>query len=1074
MEPNGTSKVGRNLDILAAQPNTRFTSPLVINSPARRRSLFSRPKSKEDAARPTSSGSVSDANAASPNNTKIPRPAQQRPITLSDAYRMAEEEEAAQGSPSPAPRLWRSRRESTGKKLTKPRTPNKLGMPSRGGSNAKPPGTILDGGYSERPSSSQQSDLSDSTFDEKLRQYAQNQTSPEGPSRRSSGLFSGSRLGTKIVETGRELLVRKSSRSSMDGFSSPRATKATTNSPSLLRRLSGIRREPNDTYSAPEPADWVHLAEHPDDEPLQPSTTPPGRPSIAPPDSHTPNRSFAWQADADFTAGDLQVSNSPPVAIKRSNTKIDEIRALEAKLNGPFPGDSDQQPESALAGDVRGPETRTVPNLPNEHRAPDQDVGGTGEEEAELEIEDRVPRHRSVSRASMRLDELRSREIESLSRRALATARLDEFRERNIATSRSPSPDIARKSSREPIRAFSPLRDRLRRQENEPPAATAEAEKDRTDQSSLGPAPPPPHHLPITQASTESKEADEGQESLHSGVQPKNEPSGVTDRLVTAGGSNPASETHVVAKDQPAAPRGQGLLAERMRRRRSIGGAKSDARPTVGFTGLSNNSSAESRGAKRTSFVHSDSDPTERIEGEMKLFAAQENQSEKGSLRAPSPEAEEEVPDETPKPIKVDPLTQPTPRVVGAFVDTPATIKVEKSEIPAMAPVAENEEIESQEDGLRCPTNGSSGAESSEDPGPSFTQGGRGNIAARQQKRAQSSKGDRASGRSSSVSSRRRTRSLSRSRMPLANSAKPPTVRDDLLEIQRANQMDDSTLDDLADLLNQQDYADPVLPDARWINTEASNSNKLGGRKELEAYDRMSRSLETGLLGIQIAKQGIERLEDKVAQADLNNHLQHTSHGQHAKGKSPTDTTATYVALPLPRLWHRRPKFRFTLLGLSLFLLSLWYIAESWMCFRYCKPEYCYPGAPCDWSSDDPVWGYAIPVKLDQWMAGGQGRLLTRHLGLEAADWLADLRDAATGADIAAVDTSRYNWEQKRRHRRRLARKGLGKPFVEHPEDKVVFSGWKSVREANARVQSAHEMGYVVGEDESINGDQRT
>ncbi|EAQ90787.1 hypothetical protein CHGG_02722 [Chaetomium globosum CBS 148.51] len=1078
MEPDGAGNAGRDPDTRAVPPNNRFTSPLVINSPARRRSLFSRPKSQEGAIRPTSSGSISDTNAASPNNTKIPRPAQQRPITLSDAYRMAEEEEAAQGSPSPAPRLWRSRRESTGKKLTKP-NPSTLGVLARGGSNAKPPGLIRDGSQNERPGSSQQSDLSDSTFDEKLRQYAQEQAIPEEPSRRSTGLFSRSRLGTKIVETGRDLLVRRSSRSSLEDSSSPRAAKAAASSPSLLRRLSGIRREPSDAYSAPEPADWAHLAEHPDDGPPQPSTTPLGRPAIAPPDSHTSNKSFAWQADADFTAGDFQVSNSPPVAIGRSNTKIDEIRALEAELNGRFAEDSNQQPESTLAEGIGAVETWASPKLPSKPLESGQGAGST--EEAAPEGGDRASRPRSVSRASVRLDELRSREIETLSRRALATARLDEFRERNIAISRSPSPDIARKSSREPIRAFSPLRDRLRRREDETVAATEQTEMDQTDQSSLGSAPPTVHHPPAKTVSTEIQEAGEGREPLSSGAQPKDDTNDVIGLLIASGGGSSASAAQVVASEQPPAPRGHGSLAERMRQRRSIGGAKSDVRPTVGFTGLSRSSSAELRVAKRGSFVHSDSDPTERIEGEMKLFAAQENQSEKGSLRALSPDTEEEVPAETPKPTKVDPLTQPTPRVVGAFVETPATVKVEKPESSVTAAAAKERESETREDGHRYPTNSSNGSsESSVDPRPSLTQGNRDGTVTRQQKRAQSSKGDRVPGRSSSLSSRRRARSLSRSRRPLANSAKPPTVRDDLLEIQRANQMDDSTLDDLADLLNHQDHLDPIVPDARWIKPEnndssSSNSNnKLDGQKELEAYDRMSRSLETGLLGIQIAKQGIQRLEDKVAQADVKKPSQHTAHDQHIKGNSPSDATVTYVAFPLPRLWHRRPKFRFTLFGLGLFLLSLWYIAESWMCFRYCKPEYCYPGAPCDWSSDDPVWGYAIPVKLDQWVAGGQGREFTRQLGPEVADWLADLRDAAIGVDITAVDTSRYNWEQKRRYRRRLARKGLAKPFVERPEDKDVFNGWKSVREANAKVQSAQEMGYGVSEDESIGGDQRT
>ncbi|KAG7292314.1 hypothetical protein NEMBOFW57_002349 [Staphylotrichum longicolle] len=430
--------------------------------------------------------------------------------------------------------------------------------------------------------------------------------------------------------------------------------------------------------------------------------------------------------------------------------------------------------------------------------------------------------------------------------------------------------------------------------------------------------------------------------------------------------------------------------------------------PTVGFAGLSRRSSAESSLAKRASFAHSDSDPTERIEGEMKLFAAQENQSERGSLRAPSPEPEE-VPDETPRPIKIDPLTQPTPRVTGAFVETPATIKVEKLESLAASPSAEAMTAETQ--------------------------------------------------------------------------TRPPTVRDDLLEIQRANQIDDSTLDDIADLLVQHELQGPVLG-SQGLKSEPSSNDRLDRDKELEAYDRMSRSLETGLLGIRSAKQGIERLEGKVAHVDTTAHLHHTTHDNSAKGNSPScpacrgskptaDAAVTYVHLPLPRLWYRQPKFRFTLLGLSLFLLSLWYIAESWMCFRYCKPEYCYPGKPCNWSADDPVWGYAIPVKLDQWVTGGQGRSLVRRVRPEASDWLADMLDAAMGVDITTADTSRYSWEQKRQYRRRLAKKGLRKPFVERQEDEAVFSGWRSVREANERAQAAQEMGYQVDEDERIGRDER-
>jgi hypothetical protein len=510
------------------------------------------------------------------------------------------------------------------------------------------------------------------------------------------------------------------------------------------------------------------------------------------------------------------------------------------------------------------------------------------------------------------------------------------------------------------------------------------------------------------------------------------------------------------------------------------GGAKRDAR-TVAFAGLQRRSSVESRLSKRRSFVNSEADPTERIEGEMKLFAPVKNQSEKGSVRAPSPEPEEEAPEETPKPAKLDPLALPTPKVIGAFVETPATVKVEKPDVPATSTAFQDKATEHQATSLRRVT--VDGNENSKLPPPPLFREEQDGAERRSHKRAQSAASDRPPGRSSSLSARRRARSFSRGRRPLVNSARPPTVKDDLLDIQRANHIDDSTLDDIAELFGHQD---PLVAAFGSGVVKSENGDNEAGRREqeLEAYDRLNRSLQTGLLGIRTAKQGIEQLETKVSQADIKGHSPHAAHGHKSDGSSPScpschgskagkDAAVTYVHLPLPRLWQRRPKFRFTFLGLGLFLLSLWYIAESLMCFRYCKPEYCYPGMACDWSSDDPLWGHAIPVKLDQWMTGGRGRELAHHLRPEVEDWLADMWDAATGTDISTVDTSRYSWEQKRQHRRRLAKKGLRKPFIERPEDKSVFKMWRSVRQSKEKARAAHEMGYELDEDESIARDEK-
>ncbi|GAB1311192.1 Inner centromere protein ARK-binding domain-containing protein [Madurella fahalii] len=1065
MERDGLEKAGAGTDSRIPQRASRFTSPLVINSASQRRSLFSRPRPKEDSARPTSSGGPTDTQTTSPNDTRIPRPASRRTFTLSDAYRLAEEEEAAQGSPSPAPRSWRSRRESSDKRSSKFWGTASTESQTRPGLNR----TSLDSAPDSAADGlqSRQSDTSDSTFDEKLRQYALDQSNPEEPVRRGSGLFSRSKIGSKIVETGREL-VRKTSRSSLDG-SSPRASKTTGSS--TWRRLSGRKRESSNASSAQESAGSEQADHNSPNELPQPGGTPPGFPS--------PNKSFAWQADADFTAGDLQISSSPPV--RRSNSKIEDIRALEAEVREPLPESPRLRHRNTRIDEIRALEIETAlkfrdePEDPVEDRNDAQQVMTTGD--------DLPPRSRSVSRSRRRMDELRSRELGNLSGKALAPSQLDERRDNDAArTSRPPSPDMARKSGGEPLRASSPLGGRL--QETESGGLLSLAQGQAASASQNTNAQPSSAEDPAQTKAMgvgENRDTSEKPRTSRSASQARDEPRDLLRRLAVAASSSPIPEPRVTAGSEALETRDRGM-AEDTTQKRLSGGAKSDTRPTVGFAGLPRNSSIESGLAKRMSFVNSDSDPTERIEGEMKLFAPMENQSERGSLRAPSPEPEGDVPDKTPKTTKPDPLTQPTPRVTGAYVETPATVKIEKLKDDATVPVVENGDAKPQTTGLGRPAGESTSMDSK-----TSLRGRRDSIAARQPRHAQSTRRERSLSRSSSLSIRRRARSLPRDRAPLTNSVKPPTVKDDLLEIHRVNQIDDSTLEDIADLLGQQSSTNHIVPSRGKVEPENSDSDsgsdRLDMKRELDSYDRMIRSLQTGLLGIRTAKQGITRLEDKVSHAETKDHP-HAAHGNNTTAESQSCPichgsqpavypTSTFVHLPLPHLWSRQPGFRFTFLGLVLFLVSLWYVAESWMCFLYCKPQYCYPGTPCDWTLDDPVWGYAIPVKLDQWTTGGRGRELVRHHAPEVVDWLADLWDAAAGVDITTVDTSRYSWEQLRQHRRRLAKKGLDKRFVERPEDREIFSAWRAARLARETAQSAREMGFDLGEDESITGDER-
>ena len=509
----------------------------------------------------------------------------------------------------------------------------------------------------------------------------------------------------------------------------------------------------------------------------------------------------------------------------------------------------------------------------------------------------------------------------------------------------------------------------------------------------------------------------------------------------------------------------------------------------------------ESGSEKRSSIAHSDSDPTERIEREMQLFAPTDNYSERGSLRAPSPEEEDDDDvdgvEETPRPVRVDPMTLPTPRVTGAFVETPLTIKLEKlgGSIVDMAPKTGHQErgttVTNELDiGASIPD-----AEAISMAKATLLRGRKAGLVSRNPRNTLSARGERAGSRSSSLATHRRARSASRARTPLLNSARPPTVHDDLLQIKQANQYDDSTLDDLADMLSGQDGAAGAWT-GRQIKVEQDTRNISEAQRELEVYDRMSKSLETGLLGIRSAKQGIERLEGKVshaegkeakeareikgAQVKVEHSIPHIAHGAGKSAACPAcqtqahDDGASYIQLPLPSLWHRQPRFRFTLLGLLLFLLSSWYLAETAVCAKYCKPQVCYAGQPCVWSPVDPTWGNSIPVKLDQWLTGGHGRDYVRRVRPDVEDWVADVWDVATGTDLEDVDISHLSWEQKRQHRRRLMKRELARSRAAPvaPENKAKYKAWKEARLAKERAEGAAQMGYAVDQDESMARDE--
>ncbi|KAJ4418556.1 hypothetical protein N0V85_001389 [Neurospora sp. IMI 360204] len=1011
------------VDVLASRANGRFASSRTGNTPSRRSSTwsFSRIKSKDnhgaargDAAesRPASSGS-SDSKHASPAITRIPRPTQQQrlsqtrtPYTLTDAYKQVEAEEAAQSTPSPAPRAWRTRSSSSTRNKLHKKPPTTFNRQVSGSGRDEPfmsassPGAL-----------SLQSDVSDSDIDEKLRQHAMAQADAERPASRANSILSRSKFRS-LAEMGKGL-ARKTSRSSLDSRSNW-----------LSRRLSGVRNDASSGISTHESPSWEQIG---DSALLQASTVAPAelvtRPATVP-----PNHGVHWtkssekNAQDDVAADDSQTFDGPFPNLARSNHKIDEIRLLEMEAASMFP---DEEPGSG---------TRS----------------------------NQLTRGRESSRTNAKIEELRARESRSLLRKAPIVSKLDGISEYDPELpSRPPSSELGRKPSKEsawtsasgerlhisdalsklPVRRSlssgrSQTRDgdvRVTPEEAPTPAfdmgASAvvpqgqndvhdnipESAHDKESQERAGPARRDSH-------------GDQNSEELHR--QPQ-----------ATGDKAPTGEALLKGENQSG---NQGRALKGAIRQKKLDSAKSDVRPSVGFTGLRRDPSVDSASGCRSNPAQSESDPTERIYGEMSLFAPMENQSERGSQRALSPDFDEdeeyEAPGETPKPNRAEASKQSLPTARAST--GPATmVKTEDMEEPsrfAVKPMDGHLDAEVAGGGS---TQGPDGATHSR--ASSRARGRKRSMSPRKIKHTLSARGDRTRDRASLVRPHRRSKSLSQLRLPLANSANPPTVRDDLFEIHRTNQIEDSTLDDLADLLESKDNVRGPAHSANVVPKTGSRNETMDGENEIEVYKRMSESLKTGLLGIRTAKLGIERLETSVFHADAKDPgHQHNGDASSVCSACQDDssvghTKVTYVHLPLPQLYQRQPKFKFTLLGLILFLVSLWYIGESTMCSMYCKPQYCYPGKPCNWSPNDPVWGYSIPVKLDQWVTGGRGKAFANQATLDITDWIADMWDAATGTDITKVDTSHYTWEQKRRHRRRLLKKGLVRPSRERKRGKA-------------------------------------
>ncbi|KAM0201840.1 hypothetical protein ACHAPA_010973 [Fusarium lateritium] len=853
----------------------------------------------------------------------------------------------------------------------------------------------------------------------------------------------------------------------------------------------------------------------------------------------SPEKSFAWQVDEDFTAGDLQISDSPrlrmgarPFANRihfdegseidinsrtrvappgARNTKLDEIRSREVKTGSDIPFEP-SRPHNTKIDEIREREEKV------EHQIP---------------IPDRnAPRPRNT-----KLDDIRQREVKGIPRRSMASIRLGEIREQN-AMSRSRSPEDNRPQTSRGMVPETKTTTEIETKEPPRPKSAFEMTGERIPDTpvTIYKSQRPSVESRYKEDSDSKDDADRARPGLS---HRRTDSRDVLRLLARATSSSPAPETEprqLPDSDKPTSfptdpkPDTASTIplpatSNGMRNRQHRSNRDSDTKPRVGFAGLSRSRSTESVKSKKS--MNSEPDPTDRIEAEASLFAPGDNQSEKGSARASSPEPESE--DErdleaTPRQPKPDPLTMPTPKVTGAYVETPATIKVEKFDVKDKQerPKREERPLRQRSASFRDKKTdhvmSGSDRDTASDPGTD----------------------DKPSTRtSSSGARRRRTRSLSRRRGTLKNSARLPSVKDDLKELQRAHHIEDSTLDDLEEVLlgrkapSQQvealldqlpqntsldDDFDFDLELDTKLNTRTNQIDpQTNDNSDLDRLTRMNNTLKSSLYGIHTAARGIERLsdqvniknkaaesqaaEDKAAEeksAELKapkeeesekNLLDiikpeplpekmstlHDSHGADLAYIMHSDAkTVSYVSLPVPQLYRRKPYFRFTLLGLVLFLFALWYALESAMCAKFCRPTRC-GSTPCVWSVDDPTFGNAIPVKLDQWTTAGRGRIMADQAKEEVADWFADFKDFYHDRKITDIDIQGLSFEQKRQHRRRLRKKGLVKSRVETPEQRAKWDAWRRTRQEQERQQEAREMGYDISieDDETIGGDQR-
>lgn len=1046
-----------------------------------------------------SASSLSDARSTSPEASRIPRPSSRaspqtrRPFTINEATDWAKSR-LAQGSPSPAPRPTRPVSvNSDHKPLPQLFTQRPIDLGRLG--NRRPVAAARrDGTFSSKGSfgsSSRKGDESDSEIDRKLRQFEEDEKIIKSMKEDKKGLFIKPKFGVNgagpntksghttsngsfgdggadgkesrqswaFAETGYanpDWITRFESEEQALDFAPGRQSRIEGFS-SFGTRVAGSKRK-SESQSLPGPGESASAIPRPA--------------TVAP--IQSPNKSYAWQVDEDFTAGDLQVSNSPPVSFARANTKLDEIRKLEidAELDHPIenhrfvPQRTNTKLEEISQREKDAERRYPVPRIEEPSAEP--------VDELSTSAGTRRPTS-TPNLANSGSGSYRSLGVEYPPERVQLPTGLKETIEPQISRSTSPraghrdgvgrshqtSPRVSPESKTQPRKADYTGLDG-EKIPNTP--VTIYRNKSPTlltnEQNGLNPSTASTSVYPATGASRAKEDSHD-----------------LLRRLARASSNSPVASPAEDGGPDKAAEEDRGSLSNPKGAEPVVGGVdttdkktESDlrfssslgmnkpnalAKPTVGFAGISRSPSTKSVSSTQS---RASADPTARIEGEMKLFAPMDNMSERGSVRAPSPrpdidsESDDDggKADETPRAPKFDPLSMPTPQVTGAYVETPVTVKTEQVQIKVEDPAAS---IREPEEKARLQNR-----DTSTSP------------------RSSKSDGQRVQARSNSISKWRRSRSTPRKQSALRNSARVPSAKEDLKQINLENNIDESTTDDFDDFVLASRPPD-----------SDSEDDVLTHDRELTRIIHMGKALNTGLASIRQAKKGIGRLEDRVAHSEQapgsikNDTTAHNAidwHKHEAQSPSCIQCAATqqsnsllaHVLLPVPVLWRTQPKFRLTWLGTLLLLLASWYALENVFYERWGRQYVCYRGSPCNWSPEQPDYGYVFPVKLDEWLTGGMVRPHAAHWLLEASDLYADFEDWWTGTDLRDVSSGAISDPAKReQYFRRIDKKGLRPQWKPPPAYRAMFEALEreslAEEEAEARGESPYgRTGSIVDE----------